>query len=280
MHGRSGMSGEPGFLAAIAHMTRQPLDGRHVAIVVAHPDDETLGCGALLARLKGVRVVVVTDGAPRNLADAGRYGFPDARAYAQARKAELLAALAMAGVPPQAVTWLGIPDQEACRNMPAVTRALTEFFAAHGISTVLTHAFEGGHPDHDATAFSVHAAARLRDRDALEIIEMPFYHLGKGGMSRQEFCDGDENCVLFLDAAERDCKARMVACHATQHETLRPFSLEFERFRQAGAYHFASLPNGGRVLYAQYDWGLSPPDWPGLVREARDALAMEAAAWA
>jgi hypothetical protein len=72
----------------------------------------------------------------------------------------------------------------------------------------------------------------------------------------------------------------MLACHATQNETLRPFSLEFERFRQAGAHDFEALPNGGRVLYAQYDWGLSPPDWPLLAREARSALAREAPAWA
>jgi len=43
--------------------------------VVAHPDDETVGAGALLDRLDDVVVVHVTDGAPRDLADARSAGW-------------------------------------------------------------------------------------------------------------------------------------------------------------------------------------------------------------
>jgi N-acetylglucosamine malate deacetylase 2 len=45
-----------------------------VAVVVAHPDDETIGCGAILRRLPLVRLVHVTDGAPRDMIDAVRLG--------------------------------------------------------------------------------------------------------------------------------------------------------------------------------------------------------------
>ena len=51
-------------------------------------------------------------------------------------------------------------------------------------AVVLTHAYEGGHPDHDAVAFAVHRAAR---RTSAAVVEMPFYHAGPDGVARQVF---------------------------------------------------------------------------------------------
>ncbi|RAI45095.1 hypothetical protein CH341_05945, partial [Rhodoplanes roseus] len=51
-------------LAAIGDPARPAIDAGRVGVIVAHPDDETLGCGGQLARLYGVQVAIVTDGAP------------------------------------------------------------------------------------------------------------------------------------------------------------------------------------------------------------------------
>jgi hypothetical protein len=65
-----------------------PISAQNVAIVVAHPDDETIGCGALLSRLNGCTVILVTDGAPRNLMDAQAHGFTSTADYAAWRAVE------------------------------------------------------------------------------------------------------------------------------------------------------------------------------------------------
>src|SRR6476646_4862382 len=40
--------------------------GVRIAILAAHPDDETIGASALLARFDEPQVIYLTDGAPRN----------------------------------------------------------------------------------------------------------------------------------------------------------------------------------------------------------------------
>src|SRR5205085_99806 len=136
-------------------------------------------------------VILVTDGAPTNLYDAHAHGFATANDYAQARRRELANALAIAGADPQQLVQLRVPDQQAALRLESIVDRLTALFARRAISTVLTHAYEGGHPDHDATAFAVHAAAALLARRGLTlaVVEMPFYHLGRSGMIVQRFTD-------------------------------------------------------------------------------------------
>src|SRR5437764_14240477 len=66
---------------------------QRVMIVVAHPDDETVGMGAQLRRLGDALLLQVTDGAPRDGRDAAARGFASTADYAVARRAELHAAL-------------------------------------------------------------------------------------------------------------------------------------------------------------------------------------------
>src|SRR3954454_22762099 len=154
-------------------VARLVADRQTLLLVVAHPDDDVLGAGALLARLPGARIVYVTDGAPRDGRDARAYGFAAPRDYAAARRREALAAVALADIPPHQTVWLDVADQEATFALERIAGLLRELIVATGPDMLLTHPYEGGHPDHDAVAFAVRAAVTLLERDANENAPAP-----------------------------------------------------------------------------------------------------------
>jgi LmbE family N-acetylglucosaminyl deacetylase len=265
------------FLRALA--SRGLIRARGVAVVVAHPDDETIGAGAALPRLQGVTVILATDGAPRNGDDAERQGFKNAADYAFARSCEFERVMMLAGVPVADRFCLGVPDQEAAAHLPRLARALVRLFRERDTEIALTHAYEGGHPDHDAVAFAVHAAARLRRREGRDVavVEMPFYHLDGEAWAMQRFvpAPGLPETALALDDRDRAVKRQMLDAHRTQGEMLARFGLDAERFRVAPDHDFAALPNGGRLLYERHGWGMTGSRWLSLVEAAFAELGLD-----
>lgn len=259
---------------------RDPAPGR-VALVCAHPDDETIGAGASLFLLPGVLLVHVTDGAPRTLADARAAGFGTAAEYAAARRAELRAALDLGGVRAETVE-LGVPDQGASEAMAEIARRLAGLFARHGIGACITHPYEGGHPDHDATAWAVACAARAA---GVETVEMLSYHAApdggadegsRGGVEADRFLPGPDPVVHVLTPAERARKAAMFRAFTTQSHVLAPFPLAHEAFRPAPAYDFSAPPHPGTLHYERFDWGMTGVRWRTLAARAEEETACAA----
>lgn len=266
--------GPASFLRCLADPDQPPLAVR-TAVIVAHPDDETIGLGGQLPRFLNAVVVHVTDGAPRDLADAERLGFATREAYAAARRRELEAALALAGIGGERLIGLGVVDKEAMHNMAEIARELAALFDHARIEAVVTHAYEGGHPDHDAACWAVHAAASLAGARAPFVIEMPLYHLRAQGRLNQQFADPPFDglrAAAFLPADVLERKRRMFAAHRSQAAILAEFTSDVERFRLAPSYDFSRLPNDGRLLYETFGWGISGGNWLDAAARATEAL--------
>lgn len=255
----------------------RPFDACEVCVFVAHPDDETIGCGAQLSRLRHATLITLTDGSPPDLGDATRLGFTHRAAYARARQLELHAAL-RAGRASLDVRCFAVCDQTAALQLVPIVHRLSAELAARGTCVVLTHAYEGGHPDHDAAAFAAHASTVLLARRGLhvEVVEMPFYRAMGSGMVRQQFPLPSPTQVteLALDAAAQKRKARMVRAYTTQAAVLHEFDGSCERFRPAPSYRFDELPNEGALLYERYPWGMRGGHWLALASAASAELSL------
>src|SRR6185437_12780188 len=204
-----------------------PVPMPRAMLIFAHPDDEVVALGARLGRFFSALIVHVTDGAPKNEQDSRAHGFALLDEYRQARERELTQALMLAGAEDAGRVRLEIPDQEASFHLPRLSHEIERLLLEHRPEVVVTHPYEGGHPDHDACAFAVHQAAtllRTRGETAPLIIEGAFYHAGSSGVEAGCFLPHPESTseiCCFLACQETERKKALLACFASQQETLR-----------------------------------------------------------
>jgi len=259
-----------------AALTAPPV--RPLLVIAAHPDDEVIGAaGRLLAFEEHAFVVHATDGAPADGSDAARAGFANVEAYGRERHAESVRALRLARVPPSHCWSLGFGDQRAAHALVSLTRTLIATIGDIAPSVILTHAYEGGHPDHDATAFAVANACRLYARAgeaAPPLVEFTSYHQGAGGIETARFLDSRYAEVeMPLTREQFEVKRRMLAAFTTQQRVLAQFPASHsERFRTAAAYDFLRPPHPGTLYYEQFNWGMDGVKWRALARQALDDL--------
>jgi hypothetical protein len=209
---------------------------------------------------------ILSDGAPLDARDAQRAGFKKRADYARARRAELDRVFSLCGVPQERVRRLDFADQRLCFHLLEVTEALVRLLEECRPQLVVTHPYEGGHPDHDAAALAVRLACGMLPPSAgpaPDIVEMTSYHLCGGRWQVGTFLPY-EDCtplVISLSQVERRLKCGLLDCYETQRETLALFQLDSESFRFAPQYNFTAPPHDGPLLYELYDWGVNGARW-------------------
>lgn len=246
-----------------------------VLVIAAHPDDEAIGTGGHLPGFADPWIFYVTDGAPRNAFATATDNSVDR--YAETRRAEARAALGVAGISEDRVEEAGIKDQEASRYLPDLVAVLCAAFRKFAPSVVLTHPYEGGHPDHDATAFAVRAASLLLQRERITpplIVEFTSYHNSAAGLTVGDFVGSEKSRVLTvrLSEAQRRIKRRMFETYRSQSKVLQAFPVGVERFRPAPSYDFTKPPHPGKLYYENFEWGITGTEWRSLAAAALHQL--------
>lgn len=255
---------------------RRALSGRErltafpVVVLAAHPDDESIGASLLLAQVEKSSVVFLTGGVPRDrrLWPATISGGEED--YAKTRREEAIRALCWAGVSEDRIFYLPGRDQEAIFQASSLAAALYSLLSELKPRALVTHPYEGGHPDHDAAALIARLArSRLRSL-RLALIEMTSYHAREGRSVTCEFLEAEsrDELAVELSSEEQGRKQRMLAAYSSQQLVLASFGIDRERLRPAPDYDFQRPPHPGRLWYEQMGWPLSGERWRELARTA------------
>lgn len=247
-------------------------------VLLAHPADEILGLGGQLAQIAALTLVHVTDGAPRELAGPQRASFATRDSYAQARARELDRALAAAGVRHAHSRELGITEQEATHHLADLVKVLIAELAHADV--VLTHPYEGGHPDHDACAFAVQAACTLRwlmGAAAPQRLEFACYHARDGRLAAGRFWEapGCPERVIALDEGQLAAKRAALAELVIQSTRLGTGPTDVERLRRAPSYDFGRPPPPQDVFYELQGSCMSGALWRSQAQRVLRTLGLD-----
>lgn len=168
-------------LLARAVDTTAESAGRTLLVVAPHPDDETIGCGARIARARAAGTPVTVVVATRGERAAG--GAPDAH-LGQRRAAELRTALATLGVAPGDLHQLGHPDGALADRVTALADEIGAVVRAVRPSDVCVTGLDEPHPDHAAAAAATRRALAAV-ADPPRLLEYPIWLWSVWPLSRQ-----------------------------------------------------------------------------------------------
>ncbi len=200
------------------------LTNAGLLVVAPHPDDETLGCGGLIAlkRRLGARVAVafITDGAGSH---PGHPQFAPA-ALREMRRREALDALAVLGVESNAVTFLDVPDGSLApkQSHAALVVQVGELIRREQPGVITVTFRQDLHPDHEAS-FRIVSEAASQVAPQVPVVEYPvwsLWYLQSQALSR----------LLGLRlhkirvAPVLELKRRALSCHRSQVEPLPPWT--------------------------------------------------------
>jgi LmbE family N-acetylglucosaminyl deacetylase/SAM-dependent methyltransferase len=191
-----------------------PTLGDHLVVLAAHPDDETLGAGGLIATAAAagaaVTVIVATDGEGSHPTSPTH----SPRDLACVRRREVYAAIGTLA-PEAHVVLLGLPDGKLAAHIDELADAVTA--AAADAGTHLATPWVGDkHPDHAACA---RAGAHVATRSGAQHWQYPIW-AWHWATPDDGTLPADQLSGVRLDPAIGERKAAAMNCHVSQHRAL------------------------------------------------------------
>ena len=207
------------FLEAVKALPVAPFatlvpDGGGLVVVAPHPDDESLGCGGLIAQAvregRTVRVVIVSNGCGSH---------PNSKAYPHdrlrdLREAETVAAMAELGLSSEHVHFLRLPDggvPSEGADAEAAADRIADIAREAGASALFVTWRHDPHCDHTASA----AIAGLAQARLPGIAAYAYPVWGWTLPPEREVGPAPEGYRLAVED-ERTAKRRAVEAHASQ----------------------------------------------------------------
>lgn len=231
-----------------------------ILVIAPHPDDESLGAGALIYRAcqvgAHVSVLYLTDGENNPWAQRASerrlvISASDSARFGATRRAEALAALSHLGVRPDAVVRLGWPDQGVTTMLverPASgVAALARIFRAFCPTLVVAPSRLDLHPDHSAAGVLTHLAQQVspnapRPRNLAYLI----HHA-----ERQDLLGAGPR--LDVDSEAREAKRLAIRCHRSQAILRGPWLSSFAAASEPYLVEPGTPPTGRTIRKVESD---------------------------
>jgi len=191
------------------------LAGRRPLVLAPHPDDESLGCGGMIAAACAMGlhpvVLILTDGAASH---PNSREFPPDR-LRHVREIEAVQATALLGLPEQNLHFLHQPDTRLPRAGPAFAALVAQITAIgrrQDCGMIVGPWAGDPHCDHEAAAI---IAAAVAAKTGWPLCSYPVWGWLRAG---DDIFDETRNHGWRLDiTAHQDAKQRAIAAHVSQY---------------------------------------------------------------
>lgn len=200
-----------------------PVSRKSAMVFAPHQDDETLGCGGLIAskcKLKvPIEVVFLTNGC------LGRPYWIDKENIIDFRQQEAINALKNLGLPASAIHFLGLPDGRL-KQLPEeiyqdAIAQLIEMLKSFQPGEIYVPSNQDRHPDHEAT-YDLLKQAIILSGVQTEIFQYPIWMLWYNPLSPQKKWQSISQIYRISIATVQERKKIAIACYPSQTADLPP----------------------------------------------------------